>query len=145
MGPEAKTKYLKLVDDELISKQESLESIEHGRNTAESAMTSHHDHLRSDLAQDASILQGVMDNLKRFRGVLDAANPCTQIQEGAFFTAQLIEEGETLEAIYSPVKITMAGVYTITSGSPLGQSIKGLKVGDVFSMDQIKISEMLGL
>ena len=145
MGPENKAKYLKLLDEELASKQESLASIEYGRNTAESAMTSHHDHLRSDLATDASILQGLIDSLNKFRVLVDTSYPCTQIQEGALFTAQLIEEGETLEAIYSSVKITMAGVYTITQNSPLGQVIKGLQPGDAFFYGPDKDKQMLGL
>lgn len=145
MGPEAKAKYLKLLDDELARKQESLASIEHGRNTAESAMTSHHDHLRSDLATDASILQGLMDSLKKFREVIDTASPCTKIREGALFTAQLIEEEDTLEAVYSPVKITMAGVYTITPNSPLGQVINGLQVGDAFFYGPDKNKQNVGI
>lgn len=145
MGPENKKKYLDLVDEELMRKQKSLESIEHGRNTAESAMTSHHDHLRSDLAQDASILQGVMDNLVKFRTFVDEAGPCTKIQEGAEFKATLVEEEDTLEAIFSPVTIIMPGIRTVSPQSPLGQVIKNLQQGDAFFYGPDKTKQMLGL
>ena len=145
MTPENKTKYLQLVDEELASKQESLASIEHGRNTAESAMTSHHDHLRSDLATDASIVMGLMDSLKKFRGVVENVGPCTIIEEGAFFRVNLIEEGEFLEAIFSPVKIVIKGLTTLTPESPLGQKLKGLQVGDAFFYGSDKDHQMAGL
>ena len=145
MTPENKAKYLQLVDEELASKQESLASIEYGRNTAESAMTSHHDHLRHDLAQDAIILSGVINNLTTFREFLGQAGPCDQIQEGAEFKANLVEEEETLVAIYSPVKIVMAGITTITPNSPLGQNIKGLFPGDAFFYGPEKAPKMLGM
>ena len=127
MGPESKKKYLELVDEELIRKQKSLESIEYGRNTAESAMTSHHDHLRSDLATDASIVMGLVDSLKKFREMLENAEPQNTIEIGAIFKAKLVEEDEVLEAIFSPVTVIIPGmVRTISPQSPLGQTIRGL-------------------
>lgn len=145
MSPENKKKYLAIVEKELAAKQESLESIEHGRNTAESAMTSHHDHLRSDLATDASIVMGLVDSLNKFRAMLENSEPLTAIEIGAIFKASLVEEGEVLEAIFSPVKIVVKGLTTLTPESPLGQKLKGLQVGDAFFYGPDKDHQMLGL
>lgn len=145
MGPDNREKYLQLLDDELARKQESLASIEHGRNTAESAMTSHHDHLRSDLAQDYSILKGVTESVEQVRAVINDSVLCKTIQVGALFRANLVEEGEVLEAVVSPVKVTMDGIFTITPNSPLGQIIMGLQEGDAFFYGPDKDKKMLGL
>ena len=142
MGPENKQKYLVLIDEELTRKQESLESIEHGRNTAESAMTSHHDHLRSDLAQDASVVQGIIDSFLKFRTFVEQANPSSIIEDGAEFRINLIEEKEEVEGLFSPVKVSIGNIQIITDQSPIGQAMKGLQVGDVFlygSRDELKV------
>lgn len=132
MNPENKTRYLKLVNQEIEQKKKILESIEHGRNTAESAMTSHHDHLRSDLAQDASVVQSLIEELERFRAFAEKAPQCQVIEGGAEFRAFLLDVGETIEAIYCPIQAGVPGLKIISFQSPIGQVIKGLKAGDMF-------------
>lgn len=133
MGPENRSKYLKVIKHELKVREAHLAEVEQDRNSAPGPKESRHDHLKEDLAGDANVIAGVVHNIRTLRDLVSTAQPQTTIQEGAEFIAELWDDGEVLHSLYFPVKVSAEGLPSIiTPASPLGRSIRGLKAGDVF-------------
>ncbi|EKD90689.1 MAG: hypothetical protein ACD_30C00109G0001 [uncultured bacterium] len=134
MSPESKEKYLKELDLEIIRSEESLASSEEARNRSDSPMTSRYDTMREIYAQESNVKRDLLDAAKAFKIFIKDTTPNSEISEGAEFDAELWDADEKIKgAIFAPFSIKLPGVQVITSKSPLGEAVKGLSAGRVFT------------
>lgn len=133
MGPESKEKHTKFIEERLIAAEAHLKSLEEARNSSESRKTSRYDTQREIFANDVSVQEGIIARIKEFHTFLQNSAPCSQIQEGAEFTAELWDEGDMLvDVIYSPIVVNLPNTPIITPQSPIGRAISGMVTGNTF-------------
>lgn len=128
MHPEQKTPWIEHVTHKIAMQEEQIRQKEGDYAKTESPMTSHHDHLRQDLASELNTQHRLLAQQKAFLAEIKSADLRFQVEPGAY--VDLLVNNQPQQVLVMNTKGDLPDIDVITPQSPIGQSIKGKIAGE---------------
>lgn len=133
MHPEQKKPWIEYVTLKIGEQEEQIRQKESDYSKTESAMTSHHDHLRQDLAAELNTQYRLLVQQKEFLKEIESADLRFQVEPGAY--VDLLVDNQPQQILFMNTQGDLPNIDVITPQSPIGQSIKGKIAGDKGSFE----------
>lgn len=133
MHPEQKDSWIEYVTSKIAAQEEQIRQKESDYSKTENAMTSHHDHLRQDLASELNTQHRSLAQQKTLLEEIKGADLRFQVEPGAY--VDLLVNGEHQQVLFMNTQGDLPDVDVITPQSPMGQSIEGKITGDKGSFE----------